>query len=170
MADLDEPNLVLALTERLHYAVDAITRNAEDDLDAPIENGFDQDVCCCLCHVNLLLVSSNFFRREFAYAIGVDGKCPVKPRTFGGDQVSPFANHPLVFATDRTDVAIQIKETQRIHVPVVLAQARVPVDLVREAIPSEAKDWNADTAEMQNVRPLLPQPSRCALRIGEVGL
>jgi len=51
VANLDEAHLVAALAQRLHDAVDAVAGEAEDDLDAPVLNRFDQDVGCCQCHV-----------------------------------------------------------------------------------------------------------------------
>jgi hypothetical protein len=41
MANFDEANLILALAQRLHDAVDAIARKAEDDIHAPLLNRFD---------------------------------------------------------------------------------------------------------------------------------
>ena len=39
---LDEADLVLALAQRLHDAVDAVAGQAEDDVDAPVVQGVDQ--------------------------------------------------------------------------------------------------------------------------------
>src|SRR5439155_9612606 len=44
VADLDEADLVPALAQRLHDAVDAVAGQAEDDLDAPVQQGLDEHV------------------------------------------------------------------------------------------------------------------------------
>ena len=44
MPHLNETDLVLARAQRLHDAVDAIAGQAEDDIDAPVNEGFDEDV------------------------------------------------------------------------------------------------------------------------------
>lgn len=45
MADLNETNLVLVLAKRLHHPVDAVAGKSEDDLHAPIDEGFDENIC-----------------------------------------------------------------------------------------------------------------------------
>src|SRR3546814_17485970 len=44
MPDLNEPDVVLPLSQRLHDAVDAVAGQSEDDLDAPVVNRVDEDV------------------------------------------------------------------------------------------------------------------------------
>ena len=44
MSDLDETDFVFALPERLHNSVNAVPRQTEDDLDAPVPNRIEQDV------------------------------------------------------------------------------------------------------------------------------
>lgn len=44
MPDLDEPDPILALAQRLHDAVDAISGKAEDDLDIPFDQRVNQYV------------------------------------------------------------------------------------------------------------------------------
>ena len=41
---LDEADLVLPRAQRLHDAVDAVAGQAEDDIDAPVEQGVDEHV------------------------------------------------------------------------------------------------------------------------------
>jgi hypothetical protein len=50
MPDLDESNLLLARPQRLHDAVDAVTGQAEDDLDSPFHQHFDKTVGCSHAH------------------------------------------------------------------------------------------------------------------------
>jgi hypothetical protein len=56
--DLNESDLVLPRPERLHDAVDAIAWQSEDDLDAPLVKGVDENVCCRICHDSLLVRSN----------------------------------------------------------------------------------------------------------------
>ena len=53
VAHLDEADLVLALAQRLHDPVDAVAGQAEDDLDAPVDAGFDQNVRRGIRHYTL---------------------------------------------------------------------------------------------------------------------
>src|SRR5918994_5805763 len=41
---LNKPDLLLPLAQRLHDAVDAIPRQAKNDIDSPIVNGFDKNI------------------------------------------------------------------------------------------------------------------------------
>jgi len=50
VADLNEADLVTPLAQRLHEAVDPVTREAEDDLDAPVPDRLDQNVRRRECH------------------------------------------------------------------------------------------------------------------------
>ena len=47
VSHLDETDLVLASTQRLDDAVDAVARDAEDRVNFPFEQSFDQYVGCC---------------------------------------------------------------------------------------------------------------------------
>ena len=47
---LDEADLVLALAQRLHDAVDAVAGEAEDHLHAPVHDRFDENVAASVCH------------------------------------------------------------------------------------------------------------------------
>ena len=44
VAHLDETNFVLPLAQRFHEAVDAITGQAKDGVDAPLDQAVDEDV------------------------------------------------------------------------------------------------------------------------------
>src|SRR5262249_5862964 len=44
MAHLDEADLLLPLPQRLHYAVNPVSRNPEDDLDSPVVDSVDKNV------------------------------------------------------------------------------------------------------------------------------
>jgi hypothetical protein len=50
VANLNEPNLFLALSQRLHNAVKTLAGLPEDDLDAPFVQRVDQNVCSRLRH------------------------------------------------------------------------------------------------------------------------
>src|SRR5262249_41603715 len=52
VAGLDEADLVLALAQGLHDSVDAVPRQPEDDLHAPLDQAVDQDICCRFGHVS----------------------------------------------------------------------------------------------------------------------
>src|SRR5690242_19811808 len=47
MAHLHEAEsfFLLRFSDRLHYAVDSVSRKAEDGVDAPVKQGFDKDFC-----------------------------------------------------------------------------------------------------------------------------
>src|SRR5690606_29858420 len=47
-------DVLAALAQGLHDAVDAVARHAEDHVDVPIAERVDKDVCCCRCHANSL--------------------------------------------------------------------------------------------------------------------
>jgi hypothetical protein len=53
VAHLDEADLVLALAQRLHDPVDAIAWQTEDDVDAPLMDGIDQDLGSVRSHPRL---------------------------------------------------------------------------------------------------------------------
>ena len=44
VANLDKPDPILARSERLDYAIDAITGKAKNRVDAPVEQSLDQDI------------------------------------------------------------------------------------------------------------------------------
>src|SRR5688572_27493425 len=50
MSNLNETNLFLTLSERLHDSVDAITRHPEDDVDPPFRQDVNENICCSLRH------------------------------------------------------------------------------------------------------------------------
>ena len=81
-----------------------------------------------------------------------------QPQTLGGQNVPPFANQLAIRLPDRTNVAVKIVQAQRIHAAVVLAQRRVPVHLVHQAVPGEAQQRDAVLLEPVRVGPLLPAP------------
>src|SRR4051812_20076463 len=70
----------------------------------------------------------------------------------------PPLNESLACAPDRPNVAVQIIETKRVDVAVLLAKRAVPVDLIRQRIPGEAHNRHAAAADPQDVGPLLPEP------------
>ena len=47
---LDEAEFLLIGAERLKEAVDAVARVAEDDLDAPVDQSFDEQIRCGFRH------------------------------------------------------------------------------------------------------------------------
>ena len=51
---LDEADLVLARAQRLHDAVDAVAGKSEDHVDAPVQNGFDENVAAGVCHAPII--------------------------------------------------------------------------------------------------------------------
>jgi hypothetical protein len=44
MADLDESNVLLPLAQCFHDSIDAIARQTEDGIYAPVEESFDQNI------------------------------------------------------------------------------------------------------------------------------
>src|SRR5437867_1372682 len=50
MANLNKANLLLSLAQRFHDSVDAISWQSEDDIDSPVDQGFNQNICCSLRH------------------------------------------------------------------------------------------------------------------------
>src|SRR5205807_4886345 len=58
VAHLDEADLLLPRAQRFHDAVDAVARDAEHGVDAPIQQGLDQHVGCGFCHGVALLKSA----------------------------------------------------------------------------------------------------------------
>src|SRR5437870_1195161 len=55
VTDLDEADVVLPSPKRLHDSVDAVTRQSEHDVHAPIMDGIDQTICCSHRHGFLFL-------------------------------------------------------------------------------------------------------------------
>src|SRR6185312_10575207 len=50
---LDEPDLLALQPQRLDHAVDAVSRYAEDRIDTPLDEGFDEHIRRSGCHVVL---------------------------------------------------------------------------------------------------------------------
>src|SRR4051794_14867162 len=50
MPCLDESDLVLFLPQRLHDPVDAVARDPEDRVNAPVDQSVNHDFACRLCH------------------------------------------------------------------------------------------------------------------------
>src|ERR671930_2085198 len=64
VTNLNEAHLVLSRAQRFHDPVDAVTRQTENRIDAPVDNVFNQNVRGCFCHfksVDSIAISS---RRE----------------------------------------------------------------------------------------------------------
>lgn len=53
MPHLNEPNAVLAFSKCFHDAVDAVTRKAEDYVDAPASEGVDEDISAAVLSMNV---------------------------------------------------------------------------------------------------------------------
>src|SRR5688572_30733538 len=53
VANLNKPNLFLPFSQRLHDPVDAVTRQTEDDLDAPVVKSIDENICRRIRHETL---------------------------------------------------------------------------------------------------------------------
>jgi hypothetical protein len=47
MPNLNEPDLIGALSQRLHDSVDAVARQSEHDLDSPIADRVDENIGGC---------------------------------------------------------------------------------------------------------------------------
>jgi hypothetical protein len=47
IANLNEPDLIGALSQRLHNSVDAVARQSEHDLDAPVVDRVDENITGC---------------------------------------------------------------------------------------------------------------------------
>jgi hypothetical protein len=48
--NLNEPDLIGALSQRLHDSVDAVARQSEHDLDAPVVERVDENISGCGFH------------------------------------------------------------------------------------------------------------------------
>ena len=51
MAHMDETNFVLALAQRFHDSVYAVAGKAKDNLNTPIDERIDQNICTCTGHL-----------------------------------------------------------------------------------------------------------------------
>ena len=67
VAHLDEADVVAPLAQGFHDPVDAVTREAEDDVDAPVFQCLDQDVGRCHCHRLFLLEDFSGSRHREAW-------------------------------------------------------------------------------------------------------
>src|SRR5262249_6904534 len=47
VAHLYKTNLLLARAQRLHDSVDPVAGKAKDRIDSPIDEGLNQNICCC---------------------------------------------------------------------------------------------------------------------------
>jgi hypothetical protein len=56
VADLNESDCVGALPQRFHDSIDAISRQAEDDFNAPVHQALNKNVRSSLLHVTTLIV------------------------------------------------------------------------------------------------------------------
>src|SRR6476646_8685039 len=72
--------------------------------------------------------------------------------------VAPVGDQLLIGLADVADLAVEIEQPERVDVAVLLAERRVPIDLVGQAVPGESDGRYADVAQAQNVGPFLPQP------------
>ena len=53
VSHVNEADLLLALAQRFHDAVDSVAGKSEDDFDAPVHKGIDQDLRGCTGHFPL---------------------------------------------------------------------------------------------------------------------
>src|SRR6185369_13871571 len=90
--------------------------------------------------------------------------------TFRRQNLAPLFDEPLVSLTYRSNLPIQIIETDRIDTSRVLSQRRVPVHLIRQAVPGEAEYRHAVQLQPVHVDPFLAQPLRSTFRVLQVGL
>src|SRR3954447_1078818 len=53
-----------------------------------------------------------------------------------GKHVAPVGDEPFVGLADIADLAVEVEQPEWVHIAILLAQRRVPVDLVGQAVPS----------------------------------
>ena len=88
----------------------------------------------------------------------------------GRKNVAPLRDQLLVGVPDRTYLAIEIVQPERVHAAVVLAEPGVPIDLILQAVPREADDRHAVLLQAMHVGPLLLQPVDRLFAAEAVGL
>lgn len=76
----------------------------------------------------------------------------------GRQHFAPICDQLLIGLANRSGIPVEIEQAKRVDRPIVLAKRGVPVDLVRQRIPSKADDRNPVVAYAKNVRPFLLQP------------
>src|SRR5207253_4675196 len=64
--------------------------------------------------------------------------------------ISPLADQFTIRLTDRPNPPLQVEQAQRIDVMVVLAQRRIPVNLIDETEPGESDNGHAVVLEAQD--------------------
>src|SRR5690606_1232499 len=73
----------------------------------------------------------------------------------------PFPAELLIGLADPPDAPVEVEEAQLIDTIIFLSQGCIPVDLIRQGVPSKADDWHAGIAHAEHVGPLLPEPIHC---------
>ena len=86
MTHLNKADLILARAQRLHNAVDAITRQTEDDVDAPVIDRVDQDICGGIRRGESSLV---VYGMDASCARGCASRCTCLPGGPNIDQCEP---------------------------------------------------------------------------------
>src|SRR3954468_24303334 len=66
---------------------------------------------------------------------------------------APVRDQLLVGLADVADLAVEVEQSERIAVAVLLAKRGVPIHLVDQRIPGEADRWDPDVAKAQDVGP-----------------
>src|SRR3569833_403314 len=81
VSHLDKPDLVLPLSQRLHDPVDAVTRQSENRIYAPVQKRFDEYVRCSRRH--LVLSLSNQRRGAGLRSRAAINRSPRSPHSTG---------------------------------------------------------------------------------------
>src|SRR3569623_3207112 len=58
--------------------------------------------------------------------------------------VAPVSDQLLVRLADVADLAVEVEQPERVHIAVLLAKRRVPIELVGQRVPGEADGLDAD--------------------------
>src|SRR4051794_32336227 len=85
--------------------------------------------------------------------------------TLGRQDFAPLREKLLEGFPHGANVAVEIIQPARVYATSLLAEGHVPVDLVRERVPSEANDGYTVVANPQDIGPLLPEPVHCLTTI-----
>src|SRR5687767_2564197 len=101
MPHLNEPDAVLARSQRLHDAVDAVTRKPEDHLDAPFGEDIDEHVGCRLGHVS----SARYRAGRPDSELGASRCAPSSTPTPSRSTSSP-PSHPATLPSRRAPTSI----------------------------------------------------------------
>src|SRR5262249_22931535 len=79
--------------------------------------------------------------------------------------MAPFLYELSVCLAYWAYLAIDIVESDGVHVAVLFAQRRVPIDLTGQRIPCESNDRHSIGTRLQDVGPLFSEPQDCFVAV-----